>query len=96
MERQNCMTALIVFRIIPLFLASCLLVQAGCAAAAMQPGLEGLDLSKKDQGCVQTCSATYSSCMKQAVGFGRHKIAADIQRRCEGDLQTCTDRCPIR
>ncbi len=66
----------------------------GCAGATPQESLEGIDLSTKEQKCVQGCSNTYSSCIQNAAMSGGNRLVAnDIIRACGGALKICVNTC---
>jgi len=66
----------------------------GCAGATPQESLEGVDLSRKNQKCVQGCSTTYSACIQNAgISTGNRLIANDVIRACGGALRICVDTC---
>lgn len=62
-----------------------LIVLSACAST------KGIDLSKVEPQCGQTCSANYSECVSKFTFF-----PLQTQHQCTDALKLCAQACPAR
>jgi hypothetical protein len=62
-----------------------MIVLAACAST------KGIDLSKVESQCAQTCSANYSECVSKFTFF-----PLQTQHQCTDALKLCAQACPAR
>ncbi len=66
-------------------LMAALIGVSGCAST------QGIDLSKVEPRCGQTCSANYSTCVSKFTIF-----PVETQHQCTTALRLCAQSCPPR
>lgn len=68
-----------------ILLAVALCAIAGCASTS------GIDMTKVDSKCGQTCSANYSECLGKFTFF-----PIQAQHQCTDAMKLCAQSCPAR